>query len=363
MEMNAVAIWISNTFASFDQNMVVQFHKLYDAAGGFFTPFFEFISELGHGGIPLIIIALILMLFRKTRRCGTTMLIAIAIGALITNCCLKILIARPRPYSDEAKAFFNTDLYQRLWMTVGQNVESDKSFPSGHTTAAFAAMTSVFLVGNKKVSWTASPTAVNYKACVASGNNTCTPSTFLTNGSGYNTIVSATGSRTVYINSVCDSTYYNTTSSNASGTTTVYSVTLTPGTGISAVSGGGNYITGATVNIDATVSSGYIWSNWTQTSGGSQVSTTKAYSTTISSNLAYTANAIPINYINTTTNVGYSTLNAAFAAVANNQTIKVLQNVTETTQATLASGKTGVKLDLNGKTINMSNTYMYEIFL
>ena len=155
MEMNAVAIWISNTFASFDQNMVEQFHKLYDAAGGFFTPFFEFISELGHGGIPLIIIALILMLFRKTRRCGTTMLIAITIGALITNCCLKILIARPRPYSDEAKAFFNTDLYQRLWMTVGQNVESDKSFPSGHTTAAFAAMTSVFLVGNKKVSWTA----------------------------------------------------------------------------------------------------------------------------------------------------------------------------------------------------------------
>ena len=155
MELNAAAIWINNTFASFDQNMAVLVHKLYDTAGWFFTPFFEFISFLGKGGIPLLIIAFVLMLFSKTRRYGTAMLLGITIGALITNCCLKILIARPRPYSEETKTFFNTDLYKRLWMTVGQNMESDKSFPSGHTTAAFAAMTPLFLIGSKKTSWTA----------------------------------------------------------------------------------------------------------------------------------------------------------------------------------------------------------------
>ena len=155
MDMNAAAIWINNTFAAFDQSMAVLVHKLYDIGGGFFTPFFEIISELGHGGIPLIILSLILMLFNRTRRYGTAMLFGLAIGALITNCCLKILIARARPYSDETKAFFNTDLYQKLWMTVGQNVESDKSFPSGHTTAAFASMTALFLTGNKKYSWAA----------------------------------------------------------------------------------------------------------------------------------------------------------------------------------------------------------------
>ena len=148
MDMNAAAIWINNTFAAFDQSMTVLVHKLYDIGGGFFTPFFEIISELGHGGIPLIILSLILMLFSRTRRYGTAMLFGLAIGALITNCCLKILIARARPYSEETKAFFNTDLYQKLWMTVGQNVESDKSFPSGHTTAAFASMTALFLTGN-----------------------------------------------------------------------------------------------------------------------------------------------------------------------------------------------------------------------
>ena len=155
MDMNAAAIWINNTFAAFDQSMAVLVHKLYDIGGGFFTPFFEIISELGHGGIPLIILSLILMLFSRTRRYGTAMLFGLAIGALITNCCLKILIARARPYSEETKAFFNTDLYQKLWMTVGQNVESDKSFPSGHTTAALASMTALFLTGNKKYSWAA----------------------------------------------------------------------------------------------------------------------------------------------------------------------------------------------------------------
>lgn len=155
MELNAAALWIFSTFELFDQNLALFFHKLYDLAGWFFTPFFEFISFLGHDGIPLIILSILLMLFRKTRRFGTAMLISVAIGALFTNCCLKILIARPRPYSDQTAELLGTNLFKELWLTVGQNMESDKSFPSGHTTAAFATMMAVFLVGNKKVSWTA----------------------------------------------------------------------------------------------------------------------------------------------------------------------------------------------------------------
>ncbi len=155
MQINAAASWLNLFFADFDQWMAVFIHNLHRLGGSFFTPFFEFISELGHGGIPLIILSLILMLFRRTRRYGTAMLFGLAIGALITNCFLKILIARPRPYSDETKNFFGIDLYQEHWLLVGQNIESDKSFPSGHTTAAFAAMTAVFLTGKKSISWTA----------------------------------------------------------------------------------------------------------------------------------------------------------------------------------------------------------------
>lgn len=149
MEITASALWLNTVFAGFDQSITLAVHQLYNWGGGFFTPFFEFISFFGKGGLPLIIISLLLTLFKPTRRYGTAMCLSLAVGALITNCCLKVLIARPRPYADESSIFY------QLWLLVGQNLESDKSFPSGHTTAAFASMTAVFLVGDRRWSWTA----------------------------------------------------------------------------------------------------------------------------------------------------------------------------------------------------------------
>ena len=149
MQLTAAALWLNTVFAGFDQSVTAAVHQLYQAAGGFLTPFMEFISFLGKDGIILVILSLLLMFFKKTRRFGTAMLFGVAIGALFTNCFLKIVVARPRPYADENSFFY------QLWLVMGQHVESDKSFPSGHTTAAFATMVPVFLVGNKKVSWTA----------------------------------------------------------------------------------------------------------------------------------------------------------------------------------------------------------------
>ncbi len=149
MTVTAAALWLNTVFADFDAVVTLFIHRLYEIGGGFFTPFFEFISLLGKGGIFLIVLGLVLLLSKRTRRCGTAILLGIAIGALITNCCLKILIARPRPYSDENSLFY------RLWLLVGQNVESDKSFPSGHTTAAMAASTAVFFSCSKRYSWLA----------------------------------------------------------------------------------------------------------------------------------------------------------------------------------------------------------------
>ena len=77
------------------------------------------------------------------------MLLGVTIGAIFTNLCLKVFIARPRPYADESS------LFHQLWLLVGQNIESDKSFPSGHTTAAFATMTPAFILGKPRVKWAA----------------------------------------------------------------------------------------------------------------------------------------------------------------------------------------------------------------
>ena len=145
MELTASAQWINATFETFDKSITSAVHTLHTAAGGFFTPFFELISFFGKGGICLILLSLCLLFFKPTRRFGTAMLLGLAIGAIITNLGLKIFIARPRPYADQNSMFHD------LWLTVGQNVESDKSFPSGHTTAAFDCMTPVFILGNKRL--------------------------------------------------------------------------------------------------------------------------------------------------------------------------------------------------------------------
>ena len=149
MDITSAALWLNSVFAGFDASIAVLVHTLYELGGAFFTPFFEFVSFLGDGGIFLIVLSIIFMLFKKTRRYGAAILLSIGIGALITNLWLKPWICRPRPYTNEGSIF------HELWLVMGQHSESDKSFPSGHTTAAFSAMTAVFLVGNRRISWTA----------------------------------------------------------------------------------------------------------------------------------------------------------------------------------------------------------------
>jgi len=149
MQINAAAEWINSTFAEFDLAVTLFISKLAQIGNGALTPFMEFVSFLCKGGILLILLAIVLMLYRKTRRFGVAMLAGLAIGAFITNCVVKLLVARPRPYIDESS------VYHQLWKAVGCNTLSDKSFPSGHTTAAFAAVVGPFMLSKKKhIAWT-----------------------------------------------------------------------------------------------------------------------------------------------------------------------------------------------------------------
>ncbi len=150
MELTSAALWLNTALAGFDESVTTAIHKLYELTGGVLvTPIMDFISLLGKGGIALILFSLALLFFRKTRRFGTAMLLGLAIGALFVNLFLKVVIARPRPYAD-AEGF-----YYPLWVLMGQHMESDMSFPSGHTNAAFAAMVPLFILGDKRKSWLA----------------------------------------------------------------------------------------------------------------------------------------------------------------------------------------------------------------
>ena len=149
IQLSAAAMWLNSVFASFDESVAILVHKLFQLAGPVMSPIMEFISFLGNDGICLIIIAVMLMIPKKTRKYGTAMLLGLAIGALFTNLWLKVVIARPRPYVDENSVF------HQIWLVMGQHMESDKSFPSGHTTAAFASMVPLFILCRKNVSWLA----------------------------------------------------------------------------------------------------------------------------------------------------------------------------------------------------------------
>ncbi|MBR4473761.1 MAG: phosphatase PAP2 family protein [Oscillospiraceae bacterium] len=149
MDLTAGAAWLNQVFAEFDQSITLAVHELHKACGSWMAPVMEFISLLGKGGIFLILLSLVLILIRRTRRYGTAMLLGLAIGALFVNLWLKVVIARPRPYADPEGIFYP------LWQLLGSHTESDFSFPSGHTNAAFASMVPVFVLGNKRWSWLA----------------------------------------------------------------------------------------------------------------------------------------------------------------------------------------------------------------
>ena len=98
----------------------------------FLDPVMAVLGYLGEAGAVWIILGIVLLFFRKTRPAGVCMLAAMALGYLIGDIGIKHLVARPRPF------LVNTDVDLYI------NAPTSHSFPSGHSTASFAAVTSLF---------------------------------------------------------------------------------------------------------------------------------------------------------------------------------------------------------------------------
>ena len=95
------------------------------------------ISAIGNDGIFFILLGLFLVLFKKYRPCGVTILTALLFSFIICNVILKPTIARIRPF----------DIYPDVTMLIPKL--SDFSFPSGHSSISFAFATSVFMYYKK----------------------------------------------------------------------------------------------------------------------------------------------------------------------------------------------------------------------
>lgn len=102
----------------------------------------NFFSFLAHSGWMWILLALVLLCFRRTRSMGVAMAISLCFSVVVTNLTLKPLIGRPRPYE------LRPELKDRI--APRTRIPSDSSFPSGHTSASFAGATALF-GQNKKI--------------------------------------------------------------------------------------------------------------------------------------------------------------------------------------------------------------------
>lgn len=149
--MTPFAQWLNTTFESFDYEILHFFHTLAESAGDFLTPLCHAFGFLGELSWFTVVIAIILLLFSKTRKGGVAMIFSVLIGMVFTNFCIKNLVARPRPYVSG---------FEQWWQAAGASTPSEFSFPSGHATAVIATLLALCLFicfDLKKHRWLVAP--------------------------------------------------------------------------------------------------------------------------------------------------------------------------------------------------------------
>jgi undecaprenyl-diphosphatase len=110
---------------AFDGNILIYIQDFVRMS--FLTPIFKAITHLGNDGLIWIVIAIVLLCFKKTRKVGVLTLIALLLSLIVDNVILKNVVARIRPY----------EVIDGLQILIEK--PKDYSFPSGHTGSAFAA--------------------------------------------------------------------------------------------------------------------------------------------------------------------------------------------------------------------------------
>lgn len=95
----------------------------------------KYISVLAaHGEISIACCA-ILLIFKRTRRCGLAMAVALVVDFVVVNLILKNAVGRERPWTHEELGWAE-DFYRQY----GIELSRDYCFPSGHTAVTFCAV-------------------------------------------------------------------------------------------------------------------------------------------------------------------------------------------------------------------------------
>ncbi len=95
-------------------------------------PVMVFFSAIGNSGFCWIVLSVVLACIPRTRKCGVTMLLSMALTFVLGNLFLKNLVARPRPCAVDKS------------VTLLVPFPSEYSFPSGHSASSFTAAAALF---------------------------------------------------------------------------------------------------------------------------------------------------------------------------------------------------------------------------
>lgn len=145
---------LDSLFYGFD---VALFNFICQFQNGFTIAVSDVCQQMGNMRAYIIygVLSLILIIPKKTRKYGVALFIAFAAGTLLVNYGLKPAIERVRPYITLKDTPF-WDVYNTYWTNAGAHLESDASFPSGHTSTnfeMFTALTGMLRIDGHKWAW------------------------------------------------------------------------------------------------------------------------------------------------------------------------------------------------------------------
>lgn len=119
----------------------------------FINYFFKLITYLCEAGWACILLGVVLLFFKKTRRSGVLVLVSLAIGIVVTNLILKPIVARPRPFAED-------DSIIDFLNSINYKLPGEHSFPSGHTQVAINTATVLTIIYKRKGAWSFLPASL-----------------------------------------------------------------------------------------------------------------------------------------------------------------------------------------------------------
>ena len=137
--------WLNQTFWWLDSSIFRATNELANNCP-WISSVARFISYFGDKGLFFILLTVVLLVFRKTRKVGIVLAFGLIFNHLFNNMFLKNIVARPRPYNE-------VDEFRLMWEAHSTAFEKSFSFPSGHTSMAALVGVGLFVMLNKKYSW------------------------------------------------------------------------------------------------------------------------------------------------------------------------------------------------------------------